>query len=134
MTDTVRSYLVDPVARTITAVDVGRHYKEILQAIRAYMLEGVPFGPYHTLYADDEGWLRAADIAVAESWHLRRPDGLVQHLTGRALLRGLETDTGEDIDVMIPLEELAVNVSFVRAAGPASTWATDSFPANLDHA
>lgn len=101
----MNAYLIDPVARTITAVDYTGKYTNIYDHIEADCFDLVRINcEGDAIFVDDEGLLK-------DDQSFFMYEGYPSPLAGRGLVLGSDEE-GESVSPKITLEELKANVSF----------------------
>lgn len=113
MTKKLKGILIDPVAQTVTAVNVPRGYKNIYpflsdppNGLSVDRFTVVTLGHNDALYVDDEGLLK--DPRYFFLWR-----GFPQPLAGRGLILGTDSE-GESTDAAIDLSTARRSVVFTE--------------------
>lgn len=104
-------YVFDPMENTVTPcqLDCLEDYRN---AIGCDIIEAVPVGHGHILYVDEMGWPEVGKtpehFVVPFEVDMKRKtvNGVGHPLAGRAVLVGLNADTGDEVDAALPLNAM----------------------------
>jgi len=94
----MKAILINPFNQTITEVEYSGNFKEIYKLIECSTFTCVNVDDDNTLYVDDEGLLYETN----EYFNWKN----YSDLAGKALLLGVDYQTGEDCDTSWSLQEV----------------------------
>lgn len=104
---TMKAYLIDPFARSVTETEYNGDYQTIAPAIGARLFTVAEFNDAgDAVFVDDEGLL-----AGPTAFFLI--DGYPEPLAGKGLVLGLDADTGDSTAPSESLEQLTARVKWV---------------------
>lgn len=94
----VKALLIDPVAQTVTPLEIN-DWRDISPALNCELFDIVQVAPHISIYVDDEG-------LYAEDQHFFYHPGYPQPLAGRGLVLGFDDRTGDSTDCPITADQL----------------------------
>jgi len=110
MKKTNKALLIDVVSKTITTIELDKHFESISKAIGNgchYFCCPFSFANDDSLYADDESLLRPD--AIKGGFTL---EGYHSTLVGNAIILGTDAE-GDSVDVKFTPEEIAEKIIFI---------------------
>lgn len=95
----MRALLIDPVAKTVSEIDVENDWQAIAKAIGCSYIEAVPIGAGHVMYVDEEGLLQNPRQPFFETTLFPQP------LCGKAIILGVKRN-GDETDATVSVGKI----------------------------